>query len=201
MSESKIHVYDNVMNNHDAQMVSDLMSDKEFMWQYYHKSDNKQDIYHWHRLAGKTEKQITDNGFEWLIPVWNHFMYKIDFKLKYGIDTFRRIYFNAHTYGVEPRPHIDDGEFTMIYFPLMDWRKDWGGGTVIWTEHDQEKQEQPKEIEKHVAYTGNRLMVFPAKRLHQAMPVSKNCFKLRSCIVFKCFTTEVNDARLDHYKD
>mgnify|MGYP007020158812 CR=1 FL=1 len=56
------------MNNHDAQMVSDLMSDKEFMWQYYHKSDNKQDIYHWHRLAGKTEKQITDNGFEWLIP-------------------------------------------------------------------------------------------------------------------------------------
>ena len=158
-------------------------------------------MYHWHRFAGRTKKEITDNGFEWLIPVWNHFMYKIDFKLKYGIDTFRRIYFNAHTYGVEPRPHIDDGEFTMIYFPLMDWRKDWGGGTVIWTEHDQEKQEQPKEIEKHVAYTGNRLMVFPAKRLHQAMPVSKNCFKLRSCIVFKCFTTEVNDARLDHYKD
>jgi Rps23 Pro-64 3,4-dihydroxylase Tpa1-like proline 4-hydroxylase len=89
----------------------------------------------------------------------------------------------------------------MIYYPLLDWRKDWGGGTVIWTDHDQDKKEQPKKIEKHIAYTGNRLMVFPAKRLHQAMPVSKNCFKLRSCIVFKCFTEEVDDARLDHYKN
>ena len=88
----------------------------------------------------------------------------------------------------------------MIYYPLMDWRKDWGGGTVIWTEHDQKKEEKPEKIEKHVAYTGNRLIVFPAKRLHQAMPVSKNCFKLRSCIVFKCFTDEVDDARLDGYK-
>jgi hypothetical protein len=201
MNESKIHVYDNVMANHDAKFVSDVMSDKEFLWHYYHKSDNSQEIYHWHRLAGKTSKQITDNGFEWLLPMWDHFMYKYNFKEKYGIDRFRRIYFNAHTYGVEPRPHCDDGDFTMIYYPLLDWRKDWGGGTVIWTDHDQDKKEQPKKIEKHIAYTGNRLMVFPAKRLHQAMPVSKNCFKLRSCIVFKCFTEEVDDARLDHYKN
>jgi len=198
MSESKVDVYDDVMTPHDAQMVSDIMSDKEFLWHYYHKSDNSQEIYHWHRLAGKTDKQITDNGFEWLIPMWNHFMHKIDFGRKYGIDNFRRIYFNAHTYGIEPRPHTDDGNYTMIYYPLMEWRKDWGGGTVVWTEHDQDKKENPKKIEKHVSYTGNRLIVFPANRLHQAMPISKSCFKLRSCIVFKCF---VNNDRLDHYKD
>ena len=124
MRESKVHIYDNVMADHDAQLFSDLISDKEFLWHYYHKSDNSQEIYHWHRLAGKTPEQITENGFEWLLPMWDHFMYKYNFKEKYGVDRFRRIYFNAHTYGIEPRPHCDDGEFTMIYYPLMDWRKD-----------------------------------------------------------------------------
>jgi len=194
MDETKIHVYDNVMSDHDSQMISDIMSDTEFRWQYYHKSDPDQLVYHWHRLAGRTKKEITDNGFEWLLPMWDHFMYKYKFKDIYGIDTFRRIYFNAHTFGIEPRPHTDDGDFTMIYYPLMDWRKDWGGGTIIWNEDD-------TKIEKHVAYTGNRLMVFPAKRLHQAQPIHIDCFRLRSCIVFKCFKTEVDDARLDYYQN
>ena len=194
MNETKIHVYDNVMSDHDSQMISDIMSDTEFRWQYYHKSDPDQLVYHWHRFAGRTKKEITDNGFEWLLPMWDQFMYKYKFKDIYGIDTFRRIYFNAHTFGIEPRPHTDDGDFTMIYYPLMDWRKDWGGGTIIWNEDD-------TKIEKHVAYTGNRLMVFPAKRLHQAQPIHIDCFRLRSCIVFKCFTTEVDDARLDYYQN
>lgn len=194
MAESKIQVYDNVLSNHDAQMVSDIMTDKEFLWHYYHRSDKNQEIYHWHRLAGRTDKEVTDRGFEWIIPLWNSFMYKYKFKDVYGIDTYRRIYFNAHTFGLDPRPHRDDGDFTMIYYPLMEWRKDWGGGTIIWNEDD-------TKIEKHVAYTGNRLMVFPANRLHQAQPVHIDCFRLRSCIVFKCYKTEVTDERLDYYKN
>jgi len=197
-SKSKIHVYDNVLSPHDAVMVNDMVSDQEFMWQYQHKSDNKQDIYHWHRLAGKTEKEIEENGFEWLIPMWNHFMHKYNFKEVYNIDTFRRIYFNAHTSGVEPRAHIDDGDFTMIYYPLMDWNQYHdGGGTVIWTDHVGRNHALPKQIEKHVPYAGNRLMVFPAKRLHQAMPVSRTTFKLRICIVFKCYLSGAKDE----YKD
>ena len=68
MAESKIQVYDNVLSNHDAQMVSDIMTDKEFLWHYYHRSDKNQEIYHWHRLAGRTDKEVTDRGFEWIIP-------------------------------------------------------------------------------------------------------------------------------------
>jgi hypothetical protein len=59
----------------------------------------------------------------------------------------------------------------------------------------------PKTIEKHVSYVGNRLFVFPAKRLHQAMPVARTCFRLRSCIVFKCYLSGANDERLEFYKD
>ena len=79
MHESKIHVYDNVMAPHDARFVNDIISDKEFLWHYYHKSDNSQEIYHWHRLAGKTPDQIKENGFEWLLPMWDHLMYKYNF--------------------------------------------------------------------------------------------------------------------------
>ena len=197
-----VDVYDNVMAPHDAHLVNDIISDKEFLWHYYHKSDNKQDIYHWHRLAGKTPEQITKNGFEWLLPMWDHFMYKYNFKEKYGVDIFRRIYFNAHTTGIEPKAHTDDGDFTMIYYPLLGWNQYHdGGGTIVWSDHSGQENEVPKEIEKHVPYVGNRLFVFPAYRMHQAMPVARTCFKLRSCIVFKCYLSGANDARLDHYKN
>ncbi len=185
-----INVYDNVFELYDAQYMHHVLTDKEFMWQYQHKSDKSQKIYHWHRNAGKDEESLKENGFEWLIPVWDYVMEKYKFKERYNVDTFRRIYFNAHTHGVEPQPHIDDGDFTMIYYPILNWQKNWGGGTIVWDEHDQSKKEMPKDIDKHVEYVGNRLLVFPARRLHQAMPVSRICSKLRSVIVFKCYIME-----------
>ena len=44
----------------------------------------------------------------------------------------------------------------MIYYPILDWKPEWLGGTVIWNE-------QKNEIEKYVNYIGNRLFVFDAK--------------------------------------
>ena len=189
-----IDVYDNVLPEIDSQLIDSIMSDKEFMWHYQHKSNKKEEIYHWHRLAGRTKVEIENNGFEWLISLWDHLMNKYDLERKYGVCTYRRIYFNAHTYGIEPRPHRDDGDFTMMYYPLMSWRKDWGGGTIIWNE-------DTSEVEKHVAYTGNRLVVFPANRLHQAQPIHIDCYKLRSVIVFKCWKDDPSNERLDFYKD
>ena len=31
----------------------------------------------------------------------------------------RRVYMNAHTHGMEPHIHRDDGDLTMIYYPRM----------------------------------------------------------------------------------
>jgi hypothetical protein len=188
-----IEVFDNVFAEDDAQIIHDTMSEKSFSWHYYHKSDKKDDIYHWHKLGGHNEKELLKNGFDWVIPMWHHIMYKCELDDIYGINTFRRIYFNAHTYGIEPLPHVDDGDFTMIYYPDMKWRKDWGGGTVIWNE-------DTTEIEKHVAYTGNRLMIFPAKRLHQALPINLDCYRLRTCMVFKVHL-DAPDGRLEFYKN
>ena len=42
-----------------------------------------------------------------------------------------------------------------------------------------------------INYKGNRLICFTASLPHQAMPVSRLCHDLRTCIVFK--TTKVNE--------
>jgi len=87
-----------------------------------------------------------------------------------------RVYFNAHTHGIEPHIHQDDGDVTMIYYPRLDWGGDWGGGTCV------------QEIGMHPAYIqyeGNRLIAFTANLVHQGMPVSRECYQLRTCIVFK----------------
>ena len=57
------------------------------------------------------------------------------------------------------------------------------GGTVIWNKNY-------TEIEKYVNYIPNRLFVFDAKLPHQAMPVSRQCYELRTCIVFKTYAKD-----------
>ena len=59
-----IDVYDNVLENHEAQFVHHLLTDQEFMWQYQHRSDNTKPIYHWHRHAGKNDSDLQNNNFE-----------------------------------------------------------------------------------------------------------------------------------------
>ena len=53
----------------------------------------------------------------------------------------------------------------------MDYQ--WGGGTMV--------------DGKFVQYVGNRLVIFDAELPHMAMPVSRECYELRTCVVFKCF--------------
>jgi Rps23 Pro-64 3,4-dihydroxylase Tpa1-like proline 4-hydroxylase len=81
----------------------------------------------------------------------------------------------------------------MIYYPRLDWKPEWMGGTAIWNE-------QKNEIEKYVNYIGNRLFVFDANLPHQAMTVSRQCYALRTCIVFKTIRSDANSDRLDFYK-
>ena len=100
-----------------------------------------------------------------------------DLAEKYDVDTYLRIYMNAHTHGIEPHLHTDDGDFTMIYYPRLDWKLEYGGGTYI-----------DGEL---IEYKGNRLVVFDAPLLHSAMSVSRECYQLRTCVVFKC--TKVNN--------
>ena len=164
-------VYDNILDSDVAQLIDTKM--REMTWSYDYHSDLWQKNKHWHRECGRGQIEPEHSFLE---PIWETIRH--NFQQKYRIDSLIRIYCNAHTHGIEPHVHSDDGDFTMIYYPRLDWKPWWLGGTAIW---NQEKN----QIEKYVNYIGNRLLVFDAKLFHQAMAVSRQCYELRTCVVFK----------------
>jgi hypothetical protein len=93
----------------------------------------------------------------------------------------------------------------MIYYPNLDWKIEWDGGTIIYGEeedHDKDRDQLhgllPTKIENVAEYKGNRLIVFDAWRWHSAQAVRRECYELRAVIVFK---THANRERLDFYKN
>ena len=180
-----IKIYDDVVEEHVAELIASEM--KNIRWKFDYSSKANHQSRHWHVLCVHDSTEMIANGFEWVMPIWTSAMLKYEFKKKHDIDTYKRIYMNAHTHGVEPVMHTDDGDFTMIYYPRMDWKPEWGGGTLI--------------DGQLVPYVGNSLVIFDAYLPHMAMPVPRECYELRSVIVFKVFVSSANRERLDFYKD
>lgn len=164
-----IEVKDNLVEEHIAQLID--MQMKEISWKYDYDSVADGKNKHWHVLAGHNIDECNQNGFEFVEPIWNSIQRNYEVNME-------RVYFNAHTHGIEPHIHRDDGDMTFIYYPRMDWKNDWGGGTVIY-------DNDVKDITHHINYKGNRLIKFPAALPHQAQPVSRECYQLRTCVVFK----------------
>jgi len=164
-----IQVYDGVVEDHVAELIDSQM--KTVLWKFDYPSSKTHQSRHWHVLCGMNSLSLISAGYEWVMPIWDSAMHKYDFENTYGVKTYKRIYMNAHTHGVEPVMHTDDGDFTMIYYPRMDWKPEWGGGTLI--------------DGQLVPYVGNSLVVFDAYLPHMAMPVTRECYELRSVIVFK----------------
>ena len=192
-------IFDNVLEPHIAELIQSEV--KKVSWFYdYHSSKSIGIQPHWHVYCGENADEVTQRGYDYLLPIWEAVNYKYQLKEKYGIIKWKRLYMNAHTFGVEPHMHRDDGNFTMMYYPRMDWKSEWLGGTAIW-------DDEGKNIDRYCNYIGNRVLIFPAKNNHQAMPVSRFCYELRPVVVFKLFIGDMNlikdpnSDRLDFYKD
>ena len=180
-----IDVYDDVLEEHNAILVDEEI--KKLAWKYDYSSEPSKPNKHWHVLCGHNKEECDKSNFYWAHTIFNMFMDKLDFKSKYNVDNYIRIYCNAHTHGIEPHLHIDDGDFTMIYYPRMDWKNEWGGGTLV--------------DDTLVSYAGNKLVVFTASLPHKAMPVSRECYQLRTCVVFKCNVIDKAKETVDFYKN
>ena len=174
-----IKIFDDVLEPHVAELID--MQLREVSWKYNYDSVKDGVNKHWHVFCGHNPQECHNNGYGDLIPIWNAIKNRNP-KLE-----MERVYLNAHTHGIEPVMHKDDGDFTMIYYPRMGWKPEWGGGTLI--------------DGQLVPYVGNRLVVFDAFLPHMAMPVPRECYELRSVIVFKTVVDGVNRERLDFYKD
>ena len=190
-TEGLIDIWDNVLEPHAAELVDQMMREK-LLWHYDYSSNKSGVNKHWHILCGR---QLIFPEYDFLAPIWEVAREKYDFENRYDIVEFKRVYCNSHTFGVEPHMHTDDGDLTMMYYPILDWEPEWLGGTAIWNDAG-------NEIDKYVNYIGNRLLVFDAKLNHQAMPVSRQCYRLRSVVVFKTWKRGFENAagdRLDFY--
>jgi len=197
----QIETIDDVLEPHYAELIHEEM--KKLYWKYDYNSRKGQVNKHWHILCGNTAEECEQNGFYYVNDLFKALLQKIG--NKHGVTSFKRAYMNAHTHGVEPHIHKDDGDFTFIYYPIMDWRTEWGGGTAIFNVED----DNPKGYLERVyengtkrfesAYKGNRLLMFDASLPHQAQPVSRECYTLRSVIVFKTYIESANPSRLEFY--
>ena len=185
-----IDVYDDVLEEHNAILVDEEV--KEIYWK-----PNK----HWHVFCGHNKEECDDADFGWAHQIFNIALQKYKFKEKYNVEEIVRIYCNAHTHGIEPQIHTADGDFTMIYYPRLDWKTEWGGGTIIYHDDVGDPNSPNYKVDKSVSYKGNRLIVFDAFLPHQAQPVIKGCYDLRTCVVFKCNIAGGSRERLDFYKD
>ena len=182
-----IEVYDNLLDKNIADKISGEMSTLKWEFEHYSTSNVFKPNIHWHIPCGNSLDNIKNMGYDDIIfPIWEAAIEKVK-NVSIG-----RCYMNAHTFGIEPHKHVDDGDFTMLYYPRMDWKLEWGGGTSVY-------DEMGEEIDRHVPYKGNRLLVFDAYLPHQAMTVSRQCYQLRSVIVFKCYVQNGQRQRLDFY--
>jgi len=167
-----IKTYDNALEPHVAELID--MQLRDVSWKYNYDSVKNGVNKHWHVFCGHNPDDCYDNGYDYLIAIWN-FIKKHNPQLE-----MERVYLNAHTHGIEPHRHVDDGDYTIIYYPRLDWKQAWGGGTLIEGDYNNGHLE-----DKFIDYKGNRLIIFTAGNLHQAQPVSRECYELRTCVVFK----------------
>jgi hypothetical protein len=103
-----------------------------------------------------------------------------------GLDSLKKCYLLGHTHGLEQQSHYDASDFTMIYYPKLDWKPEWGGGTLVG--------------DTLVKYKPNRLVMFSCDQIHQGQPISKQCFELRPIIVFQCYAESAMVERLSWQK-
>ena len=57
------------------------------------------------------KKSVKENAYPWAHTLFEVFLAKYDFHKKYNVEGYERIYCNAHTHGLEPHIHSDDGDF------------------------------------------------------------------------------------------
>lgn len=91
-----------------------------------------------------------------------------------------RCYSNAHTYGVEGYPHKDSNrsvDKTILVYINKDWKKEWGGETVVFDNKEQIIASQLPSYNTGIMFNGDSW--------HCARPPSRICPELRITLMFK----------------
>jgi hypothetical protein len=187
MDNIVIKTFDNFMDSESHKLIEKEVNAAQLR-SYWSSSNRMKSSWHWHCsifqdtsvLPVATNHDIRDISQKtpYIMNLWKDIQKKISEELDYKCD-FARAYINAHTHGIDGMIHSDDGDYTAIYYPLSEWDIEWEGGTCFYNK-------DKTDVIHYNAYVPNRLVVFDAKINHRAMPVARECYKLRPVVVFKC---------------
>lgn len=176
------------MPNKLADEVSDHVNGHH--WKYGWPSNKSMGYAHWNKnfaqdSGGSTNGlDIANKLSEPISSVWNHIraQHLSDVKLI-------RCYANAHTYGVEGYPHTDSNrpaDRTLVLYLNKEWRREWGGETIVYDDQDIVHAEIPKF---------NHGIIFPGNQFHVARGVTRICPALRMTLMFKFCPVDADVVR------
>ena len=132
-----IQVYDNVMDNNFIDFLTYEIN-----------------LFEWVPQGSRKEKPYTFFGCDTSTLHSHNFLF-LFFCKKYNLNlTLLRSYVNLNPPNSDGDFHKDDGELTMLYYPL-DWKDEFKGGTVF-------------EKGDYIKYIKNRLLVFDSSLSHRA---------------------------------
>lgn len=91
-----------------------------------------------------------------------------------------RQYANGHTYGLGGGIHVDDarpGSYTLLYYPMAEWREEWEGETVFYDEDG--------EVALSVRPRPNRAVLFDSRIRHAGRAPGRAFPGLRVTVAYK----------------
>ena len=109
---------------------------------------------------------------------FNEYLYeKICAKLGRSFSSIGRIYANGQTAGQSGTPHTDDGNFTFLYYPCLEWDPTWQGHLVFLNDDGEEG--------RMIIYRSNRALLFDSNICHYACAPSRFFNGLRISLAYK----------------
>jgi SM-20-related protein len=111
--------------------------------------------------------------------VWEHAKARCEQLSGFALKVVRQ-YANGHTYGQGGQPHRDDerpGAYTLLYYPMPEWRPEWEGETMFVDERG--------EVITAIKPERNRAVFFDSRILHAGRAPSRAFPGLRVTVAYK----------------
>ena len=128
----------------------------------------------WHLTGGSETNSFWHSDDLEKDEYFNTFLYKkICEKLDRNFGSIERIYANGQTAGQCGTSHTDDGDFTFLYYPCLEWKLEWEGHLVFPTD------------DCIIKYKPNRAVLFSGNQLHYANAPNRCYNDLRISLAYK----------------
>jgi 2OG-Fe(II) oxygenase superfamily len=199
MANDKFFVFDDVLSIKEHEDLFAHMKNLSWTnrWSSANRRPDMSDVWHWNftffqaqqNMPAMTVEQLADlnSRHPSIISLWAKASDL--FAEHLGKFDILRLYANCNPYGTNAYIHVDDGDYTAIYYPCTDWDPEWEGGTCFYEKDENENH----DAIRYVSYKPNRLVIFPAHIPHRGMPVDRRCWQPRYVVAMK-LQRDVNDS-------